>query len=97
MYFDMFILFHCYVCQKWPMIWLNKVFCSILFYSNKYRLALSPYTSLVPLFYPASLSRTIVDGDGYQTNPIPIKGSKQANENGPILDREISRDFIIDS
>ena len=30
-------------------------------------------------------------------NPLPIKGLVQANVNGPILDREISRDFIIDS
>ena len=36
-------------------------------------------------------------GIDWYSHPIPIKGSVQANENGPILDREISRDFIINS
>ena len=33
----------------------------------------------------------------WYSHPIPIYRSVQANENGPILDREISRDFIIHS
>ena len=28
------------------------------------------------------------------SHPVRVYGSVQANENGPILDREISRDFI---
>ena len=31
----------------------------------------------------------------WYSHHIPIQGSVQANENGPILDREILRDFII--
>ena len=30
----------------------------------------------------------------WSSHPIPIKGSVQANENGPDPDREILRDFI---
>ena len=33
----------------------------------------------------------------WYSHPKPIWGSVQANENGPIVDREISRDFIINS